>query len=585
MLRTHTCNELNEKDIGKQAALCGWVQTSRDHGGLLFVDIRDFGGITQVVFNPERDKALHDKAKELKSESVILVKGTVEERPKGTENEKIPTGKIELRAGSLELLNTSLTPPFEIGDDIKISEEVRLKYRYLDLRRPSMQRKLRLRHKLCKVMRDYLCKEGFIEVETPILTKSTPEGARDYLVPSRVNPGKFYALPQSPQLFKQILMVSGFDRYFQIAKCFRDEDLRKDRQPEFTQLDMEMSFIDEEDIYSVMENLMAELFSHLVGVKLEKPFIRIKYQDSMRRYGSDKPDIRFGMEFVDFTELLKGVDYKIINNVIKTGGRVFALCAKGGAKLSIKDVELLIEFAKENGAKGLTYFKVKSNGLDSPVSKFFDKELLQAILEKTGGADGDFIVMVADKEKTALSALGAVRNYLIDKLEPAPKSDYALLWVTDFPLLKYNEEEKRWETEHHPFTSPKREDIAFLDKEPEKVRARAYDIVINGVEIGSGSIRIHDEKLQEKVFERIGMDAEEAKKRFGFLLEAFKYGAPPHGGIAFGLDRLLTLFVGGGSIREVMAFPKTQKAVCLLTDAPSSVDAKQLKELGLKIRE
>jgi len=585
MLRTHTCNELNEKDIGKQATLCGWVQTARDHGGLLFVDIRDFSGITQVVFNPEKNKALHDKAKDLKSESVILVKGTVEERPKGTQNEKIPTGKIELRAASLELLNASLTPPFEIGDDIKISEEVRLKYRYLDLRRPSMQRKLRLRHKLSKVMRDYLSKEGFMEVETPILTKSTPEGARDYLVPSRVNPGKFYALPQSPQLFKQILMVSGFDRYFQIAKCFRDEDLRKDRQPEFTQLDMEMSFIDEEDIYSIMENLMAELFSQLVDVKLKKPFTRIKYQDSMRRYGTDKPDIRFGMEFVDFTELLKDVDYKIINNVIKKGGRVFALRAKGGAKLSLKDVELLIEFAKANGAKGLTYFKVKSNGLDSPVSKFFNKELIETILKKTGGADGDLIVMVADKEKTALTALGAVRNYLIEKLELKPKSDYAILWVTDFPLLKFNEEEKRWETEHHPFTSPKDEDIAFLDKEPQKVRARAYDIVINGVEIGSGSIRIHDGKLQEKVFKRIGMDAEEAKGRFGFLLEAFKYGAPPHGGIAFGVDRLLTLFIGGGSIREVMAFPKTQKAVCLLTDAPSPVDARQLKELGLKLKE
>lgn len=585
MLRTHTCGELREEHIGKAATLCGWVHSGRDHGGLLFVDIRDFSGMTQAVFNPEKDKKLHDRARELKSESVISVKGKVEKRPGGTENDKIPTGKIELAVTSLEVLSTSLTPPLEIDDNTKASEEVRLKYRYLDLRRPSMQRKLRLRHKLCKVIRDYLSKEGFIEVETPILTKSTPEGARDYLVPSRLNPGKFYALPQSPQLFKQILMVSGLDRYFQIAKCFRDEDLRKDRQPEFTQLDMEMSFIDEEDIYSVTENLIAELFTQLIGAKIKRPFPRMKYSDCMRRYGTDKPDIRFGMEFTELTEALQGTEYRIVKEVIKKGGKVFALCAKGGTKLSIKDIETLIGLAKENGAKGLSYFKVKSDGLSSPIDKFFTKELLDAISKKTGSEDGDLILMIADQEPIALSALGAVREYLIRKLGLKPEGDFSVLWVTDFPLFKYNDEEKRWETEHHPFTSPRPEDIPSLGKDMQKVMARAYDIVINGVEVGSGSIRIHDRKLQEKLFDTIGIGKKEAQSRFGFLLEAFKYGAPPHGGIAFGLDRLLTLFMGGGSIREVMAFPKTQKAVCPLTDAPSAVDERQLKELGLKLRE
>jgi len=584
MIRTHMCGELKEKDVGGEVTLCGWVHSVRDHGGLFFLDIRDHSGITQVVFNPEKDKALHATAGELKSESVISVKGNVEKRPSGTENDKIPTGKIELIAFSLEILSASLTPPFEIEDSPKISEELRLKYRYLDLRRPSMQRNIRLRHRLYKAIRDYLSGEGFVEVETPVLTKSTPEGARDYLVPSRVNPGKFYALPQSPQLFKQLLMVAGCDRYFQIAKCFRDEDLRKDRQPEFTQLDMEMSFVDEEDIYSVMEALVAELFSDLAGAKVRRPFPRLKHRDCMNRFGTDKPDTRFGMEFKEFTELLKDAEYRIFKEVIKKGGKVFALCAEGAARLSAKEIELLIEFAKANGAKGLSWFKVKSGTLVSPIDKFFGKDLLDTILKTTGGKDGDLIVMVADIENIALPVLGAVRGYLITKLALKPKEDFSILWVTDFPLLKYNEEEKRWDTEHHPFTSPRPEDIEFLEKDPGRVKARAYDIVVNGTEIGSGSIRIHDRLLQETIFKTIGIGAEEARARFGFLLEAFKYGPPPHGGIALGLDRLLTLFIGGGSIREVMAFPKTQKAICLLTDAPSSVDEKQLKELGLKLR-
>ena len=586
MLRTHICNELREKDIAKDVTLCGWVHSSRDHGGLLFIDLRDFSGITQIVFNPEKDKRLHSKAKELRSESVILVKGKVEKRPDGTENKKVPTGNIEVVVSLLEILNASETPPFEIEDETNASEEVRLKFRYLDLRRQAMQKNLRLRHKLYKIIRDYLSKEGFIEVETPILTKSTPEGARDYLVPSRVNSGKFYALPQSPQLFKQILMVSGLDRYFQIAKCFRDEDLRKDRQPEFTQLDMEMSFVDEEDIYSVTENVMTELFDGLIGLKVKKPFLRMKYADCMRNFGTDKPDLRFGMKFKEFTETLKDTEYKIFQNVIKGGGKIFGLCARGGASLSIKDVNVLIEFAKENGAKGLSFFKVKSKTLTSPIDKFFKKESLDTILKALNAKDGDLILMIADQEKVALPVLGAVREYLIKKLGLKPEERFSILWVTDFPLFKYNGEEKKWETEHHPFTSPKPDDVVFIDKgDLEKVRARAYDIVINGTEIGSGSIRIHDRGLQEKMFKTIGIDKKEARMRFGFLLEAFKYGAPPHGGVAFGLDRLLTLFTGNESIRDVIAFPKTQRAICSLTEAPASVDEKQLRELGLKLRE
>jgi len=584
MLRTHTCGELKDKQIGKEVTLCGWVHTSRDHGGLLFIDVRDYSGVTQVVFNPEKDKALHDRAKELSTESVILVKGKVTKRPEGTENKKIPTGAIEIEVAFLELLSDSATPPFAIEDDSKVSEEIKLKYRYLDLRRPYMQRNLRLRHKLYKVIRDHLSKQDFVEVETPILTKSTPEGARDYLVPSRLNPGKFYALPQSPQLFKQILMVSGMDKYFQIAKCFRDEDLRKDRQPEFTQLDIEMSFIEEEDIYLLIEAVMKDIFFNLSGAKLETPFLRLKYHDAMRRFGSDKPDTRFGMEFVEFSQDLKNTECKIFKTVLGKGGRIFSLCVSGGTKLSAKDIDTLIEFSKENGAKGLSFFKVKSKTLTSPIGKFFKKEELDTILEKTKAKDGDLILMVADKEEVALPVLGAVRTYLIKKMELKPNEKFSILWVVDFPLFKYNAEEQRWETEHHPFTSPKAEDVAFLDNDLKKVRAKAYDIVINGMEIGSGSIRIHNSKLQEKIFKTIGIDKKEQQSRFGFLLDAFRHGPPPHGGIALGLDRLLTLFTGSESIREVIAFPKTQKATCSLTDAPSHIDEAQLKELNLRLK-
>lgn len=584
MLRTHTCGGLGIKDIGASVSVCGWVHSSRDHGGLLFLDIRDFSGVIQAVFNPEENKNLHEKARELTNESVVLVKGIIKKRPAGTENKKIPTGEIEITANGLEVLSTSEAVPFEIEDNIKVSEEVRLKYRFLDLRRPCMQRNLRIRHKLYSISREFLSQQGFIEVETPILTKSTPEGARDYLVPSRFNPGSFYALPQSPQLFKQILMVSGLDRYFQIARCFRDEDLRKDRQPEFTQLDVEMSFISEEDLYALMEGLIAEIFSKILNVKLKTPFPRLRYEDSMRRFGSDKPDMRFGMEFADVTDLLKNTGYKIFKNVIGEGGKIFALCAKAGAKLSIKETDELIAFAKENGAKGLSYFRVKSGSLSSPVDKFFKKEELDAISKETGAKDGDLIVLIADKKDAALVALGAVRLYLIEKLGLEPVEKYSILWVTEFPLFKYNEEEKRWDSEHHPFTSPHPDDISLLDKDLRKVRARAYDIVINGMELGSGSIRIHERKLQEKIFKIIGISEEDAKLRFSFLLEAFKYGAPPHGGVAFGLDRLLALFTGSASIREVIAFPKTQKGTCLLTDAPTPVSDLQLKELGLKLR-
>jgi len=447
-----------------------------------------------------------------------------------------------------------------------------------------MQRNLRLRHKLYKVIRDHLSKQDFVEVETPILTKSTPEGARDYLVPSRLNPGKFYALPQSPQLFKQILMVSGMDKYFQIAKCFRDEDLRKDRQPEFTQLDIEMSFIEEEDIYLLIEGVMKDIFFNLSGTELKTPFLRLKYHDVMRRFGSDKPDTRFGMEFVEFSQDLKNTECKIFKTVLGKGGRIFSLCVSGGTKLSAKDIDTLIEFSKENGAKGLSFFKVKSKTLTSPIGKFFKKEELDTILEKTKAKDGDLILMIADKEEIALPALGAVRTYLIKKMELKPNEKFSILWVVDFPLFKYNAEEERWETEHHPFTSPKSEDVSFLDDDLKKVRAKAYDIVINGMEIGSGSIRIHNNKLQEKIFKTIGIDKKEQQSRFGFLLDAFRHGPPPHGGIALGLDRLLTLFTGSESIREVIAFPKTQKATCSLTDAPSHIDEAQLKELNLRLK-
>lgn len=586
MIRTHTCGELNEKSIGKTVTICGWVNGRRDHGSLIFIDLRDGYGITQVVFNPQQNREAHDRAEELRGEFVVKITGKVETRPAGTENPKIPTGAIEVAASSVEVLNKSLTPPFEIVDDISVNEETRLKYRYLDIRRTAMQKNLRLRHKVCKLARDYFDEQKFVEVETPILTKSTPEGARDYLVPSRVNPGLFYALPQSPQLFKQILMVSGMDRYFQIAKCFRDEDLRADRQPEFTQFDIEMSFVTEEDIFELSEGLMKKIFKGAVGADLKTPFPRLTYHECMSRFGSDKPDTRFGLELAEITDLVKNCQFKIFQDCVKKKGRVIAINAKGRGNYSRGQVDELVEFVKEYGAKGLANFKAEKGVLASQIDKFFSPDELKAIRNKLSADDGDMIFIVADKEKIAYDSMAALRKLLGKRLDLVDDKKFNFLWVTDFPLFKYNDEEKRWESEHHPFTSCHPDDIKILEKGEElnRIRSRSYDLVLNGSEMGSGSIRIHERKLQELIFKTIGLKEDDAKARFGFLLDAFKYGAPPHGGIAFGLDRLMTFFVGCESIRDVIAFPKNQRAICPMTDAPSHVDEKQLNELNIKIK-
>ncbi|MDD5135727.1 MAG: aspartate--tRNA ligase [Candidatus Omnitrophica bacterium] len=586
MLRTHTCGELSEKSVGKDVALCGWVGSRRDHGNIIFIDLRDGYGLTQVVFNPQVRQEVHDIAEELRPEFVVKVEGKVALRPAGTENPKLKTGLIEIHVERATILNRAATPPFEISDKVSVTEETRLKYRYLDLRRLAMQNNLRLRHKVCKLARDYFDERNFVEVETPILTKSTPEGARDYLVPSRVNHGMFYALPQSPQLFKQILMVSAFDRYFQIAKCFRDEDLRADRQPEFTQFDIEMSFVTEEDIYALSEGLMKKILKESIGYDLKTPFPRLKYSEAMARFGCDKPDTRFGLELCEITDLVKDCQFKIFQDCLSKKGRIIALNAKGCGAYSRGQIDQLIEFVKEYGAKGLANFKVDKGTLVSQIDKFFSKTELAAIKEKLSGEDGDMIFIVADKERVAYEAMSALRKSLGHTLGLIDEKTFSFLWVTDFPLFKYNDEEKRWESEHHPFTSVHPDDIGLLEEGNalDKIRSRSYDLVINGTEIGSGSIRIHERKLQELIFKTIGITDDEAKMRFGFLLDAFKYGAPPHGGVAFGLDRLMTFLVGCESIRDCIAFPKTQKAFCPMTNAPSDVDEKQLKELGIKIK-
>ncbi len=580
MLRTHTCGELTEKQIGKKVTLCGWVDTRRDHGNLIFIDLRDRWGKTQVVFNPE-NKSAHSAGEKLRSEYVVSIQGEVGRRPKGTENPKLKTGAIEIRADQVEVLNTSETPPFEVTDKIEISEELRLKYRYLDLRRPVKFDHLYKRYQITKIARDYFAGEGFIEVETPMLTKSTPEGARDYLVPARLIPGAFYALPQSPQLFKQILMVSGFDRYFQLARCLRDEDLRADRQPEHTQIDVEMSFVTEEDIFAVIEGLLTRVVNEICQVKLSAPFQRMTYEDAMNRFGSDKPDLRYGLELTDLTSVLGATEVKVFREAVQKKGAVKGLKVSG-KDFSLRRLDALTEFAKGFGAAGLAWFKLTANGLESPLAKFLKPEEQKKIIRTFNGKAGDTFLIVADQWRNTCTILGAIRAKLAGELRLINTKEMSILWVVDFPLLQWNDEEKRLEANHHPFTSPRAQDLPLLAKEPLQVKARAYDLVLNGTEIGGGSIRIHQEGVQKKVFQALQISAKDAEEKFGFLLKALSFGAPPHGGIAIGLDRLSAILLGLDSIREVIAFPKTQKGTCLLSNAPSPVYPEQLQELHLK---
>jgi len=584
--RTHRCAELNVANVGQQVTVMGWAHKRRDLGGLIFVDLRDRSGIVQLVFNNEVSSEVFNKAEAIRSEYVLAVVGEVVKRADEAVNPKIPTGEIEIIAKELRILSSSETPPIYIEEDTDVNEALRLKYRYLDLRRPDMQRNLILRHKIAKIARDYYDQHGFLEIETPMLTKSTPEGARDYLVPSRVHPGKFYALPQSPQLFKQLLMVSGFDRYMQIVKCFRDEDLRADRQPEFTQIDLEMSFVNVEDVLEINEGFIAKVFEEALGIKLETPFLRMSYQEAMDRFGSDKPDIRFGLELVNVSDLVENCGFKVFADAVKNGGSVRAINAKGcGRKFSRREIDSLGEFVKTYRAKGLAWIVVEENELKSPITKFFTEEEVKAILERVAAEPGDLICFVADKNEVVYDALGQLRLEIARRTNIIDESQFKFLWVTEFPLLEYDEEEKRYVAKHHPFTSPMDEDIEYLDTDPGRVRAKAYDIVLNGTEIGGGSIRIHDQALQSKMFKLLGFTEEQAWERFGFLLEAFKYGTPPHGGLAFGLDRLVMLMANRNSIRDVIAFPKVQNASDLMTGAPDVVEDKQIQELHIKLSE
>ena len=582
--RTHSCGVLRAQDEGTEVVLMGWVQRRRDHGGLVFVDLRDREGLTQVVFNPEINLDVHTKAGILRDEFVLAVRGLVNLRPPEMVNPQLDTGEIEVIVEELRILNSSRTPPFELEDfRVDISEALRLKYRYLDLRRPSIMKPILFRHRVAQVTRRYLNEQGFIEVETPILTKSTPEGARDYLVPSRVQQGHFYALPQSPQLFKQLLMMAGLDRYYQLCRCFRDEDLRADRQPEFTQIDMEMAFITEEDIFQVVEGLITTLLDETIGVQVDRPFPRLTFQECMDRFGLDRPDMRFGLELTEVSHIVKESDFRTFKEVVDQGGMVKALCAPGLARLSRKELDDLTDFAGVYGAKGLAWVKLTNNGWQSPLAKFFSDGVKNSLPEHLGAREGDIFFFVADAPEVANTALGQLRLHLGQREGLVAEDTFNLVWVTDFPLLEFDLQENRYAAMHHPFTAPVDDDIPLLETEPARVRARAYDLVLNGQEIGGGSIRNFRRDVQEQVFKVLGLTPEEVEEKFGFLVEALDYGAPPHGGVAFGFDRLVAILCGQKSIREVIAFPKTQKAGCPMTKAPSRVETEQLLELGLRL--
>ncbi len=587
-MRTHYCGELSTRHLQNTVTLCGWAHRRRDHGGVIFIDLRDREGLVQVVCNPDRAE-LFRVAEAVRNEFVLKITGVVQPRPEGTVNPDLATGEIEIVAHEIEILNASLTPPFQLDDD-NLSENVRLTHRYIDLRRPQMQANMRLRYQVSKTLRQFLDQHGFIELETPMLTRSTPEGARDYLVPSRVHPGQFFALPQSPQLFKQMLMVSGFDRYFQMAKCFRDEDLRADRQPEFTQVDIETSFMDEAAITAMMEAMIRELFKTVMDVDLPDPFPRLTYADAMARYGSDKPDLRVALELTELTDVMKEVDFKVFREAANLpDGRVAALRVPGGGDLSRKDIDDYTQFVAIYGARGLAYIKVNElargmDGLQSPILKFLPEKAVKTIIERSGATDGDLVFFGADKAKIVNEALGALRAKVGHQRGLAEKT-WKPLWVVDFPMFEYDDEGQRWQALHHPFTAPAAGHEDLLASNPGAALSKAYDMVLNGWEVGGGSVRIHRQDVQAKVFQALNISAEEAQEKFGFLLEALQYGAPPHGGLAFGLDRLVTLMAGAESIRDVIAFPKTQRAACLLTQAPNSVDEKQLRELHIRLRQ